>query len=575
MKQYAVVLLYCASLLFPNALNAQSTIDKNLTKIISQIARRTAKKIVEEKNADSALVYAGCLHVAMLWNPKTDGDEFVYEKFCIDNFMDDTSMRMSLCDAISEYSRSIFGHQKVMEYELGTMRDRGGRRQNWFDNAYAQYNPIRYYTDNFYESKLAFAIALNFPYVGWTEKEKANGDYGQWKYYRLGDMFISRQPYEISGDVVEAEYAMRQYILENGSQKSDRFNYLLAFMQAQLKSDNYLKNNFLVRTLDRRYEISVDNIKNMLDNFLKSNEVKQTCKLLQNKLGRNLTEEDIYTVEEDTIKYQYRSVSALTLDMPRILGNAGFSETDIQIMLQNIKIESTTNVGIYYSDILKNGKGYLLVNIDDTGVSPASFRKAIYDFGSLVSVMIANKTLFENDFSVRRGGYFMDDVPNEYFAGGLGIYILEKNNSLSDLRYLNMMLRAGMALTEIYVWEAWYGNTSMTASVLKNEVQRIAKDVWNKYFYGYFGSKDNSIFAVNDAMLMYPLMLPAGVTGNITEMRVRDVILDVAAAVSNDDADVSVFFKKLCDIYGAGKLTPALWFKNISASGTISTAKKK
>ncbi|MDR0619472.1 MAG: hypothetical protein LBG17_06200 [Bacteroidales bacterium] len=561
MKQYVTVLLCCASLLFPDALNAQSTLDKNLTKIISQIARKTAKKIVEEKGADSVLAYSGCLHVAALWNPKIDGDESVYEKFCVDNFVVDTAIRLSLCNAVSEYSRSIFGHQRMMEYELATMRDKGGRRQNWFDNAYAQYNPIRYYADNFYESKLAFAIALNFPYVNRTDKEKAKNNYQQWKYYRLGDMFVSRQPHEIGEDVIDAEYAMRQYVLENGFQKPDRFNYLLAFMQAQMKPDSYLKNNFLVRTLDRRYEISVDDIKNMIGDFLKSEEIKQTCKLLKNELGRNLTEEDIYTEEDDEIKYQYKSVAAFTLDMPRILENAGFFEADIQTMLQNIKIESTTNMGTYYSDILKNGKGYLLVNIDDTGVSPASFRKAIYDFGALVSVMIANKTLFENDFNVRRGGYFMDDVPNEYFAGGLGIYILEKNNSLSDLRYLNMMLKAGMALTEIYIWEAWYGNTSMTASVLKDEVQRIAKEVWNKYFYGYFGSKDNPLFASNDAMLMYPLMLPAAVTGNITEMRVRDVILNASAKASNDDTDLSEFFKKLCDIYSMGKLTPALWFK--------------
>ncbi|MDR2556389.1 MAG: hypothetical protein LBC49_01600 [Bacteroidales bacterium] len=584
MKRYNVILFCCAALLFPNALNlnAQSTIDKNLTKIISQVARRTAKKIVEEKGADSARVYAGCLHTATLWNPKTDGDELEYEKFCIDNFVNDTAMRASLYNAISEYSRSIFGHQKAMEYELLTMRDKGGRGQNWFDNAYMQYSPVRYYTDNFYENKLAFAIALNFPYVDWKEKERVGGSYQQWKYYRLGDMFISRQPYEIGGEVIEAEIAMRRYAFEYDVQKIEGYRYLLAFMQAQLKSDNYLRDNFLVRTLDKKYEISLGDMKKMLEDFLKSKEVKQVCKSLQDKLGRNLTVEDIYTQEEDEVKYPYISSSALTLDMPRLLKNAGFSEFSIETIMQNISIEPTTEAGTCYYDALKNSKGHLLVNIDDTGVSSASFRKAIYDFGSLVSTMIAAGVI--SDGATKRADYFMGNVPNDYFAGGLGIYILEKNNGISPLRNLSMMLRAGMALTEIYIWEAWSGNTSITAAVLKDEAKRIAQDIWNKYFYGYFGAKNNSLLVENNAMFIYPLMLPADAVGNITEVRVRDVIANAAlnagissldsAAVSAADASGTTsstaasdkFFSELYRIYSIGKLTPALWFENAAAS---------
>jgi hypothetical protein len=548
----------------PNILEAQSTIDKNLTKIISQVARRTAKKIVEEKSVDSARVYAGCLHIAALWNPKIDGDEFEYEKFCMDNFVNDTAMRMSLYNTVAEYSRSIFGHQKAMEYELSAVRDRGGRGQNWFDNTYARYNPMRYYVDNFYENKLAFAVALNFPYVNWREKEKANVNYQQWKYYRLGDMFISRQPYEIGGEVIEAEEAMIKYAFEAKAQNAERYRYLLAFMQAQLKSDNYLRDNFLVRTLDKKYEISFDDIKKMLDNFLKSKEIKQVCKLLQDKLGRKLTAEDIYVQEEEDIKYPYISTSALTLDMPDILKNAGFSEVSIQAILPNINIEPTIGVGTFYYDYLKNSKGHLLVNIDDTGISSASFRKAVYDFGSLVSTMIAAGAI--SDTATKRADYFMGNVPNDYFASGLGLYILEKNNNISSLRDLSVMLRAGMALTEIYIWEAWYGNTSMTVDTLRNKSQKIAQNIWNKYFYGYFGSKDNSMLSENNLMFIYPLMLPADAVGSITEIQVKDVISNAAALNTvSDTAASDKFFSELCRIYRAGKLTPALWFKNAAA----------
>jgi hypothetical protein len=240
--------------------------------------------------------------------------------------------------------------------------------------------------------------------------------------------------------------------------------------------------------------------------------------------------------------------------MPRILNNAGFSEADIQTMLQNIIIEPTTAEGVFYCDALKGSKGHLLVNIDDTGVSAASFRKALYDFGSLVSTMIASGAI--SNVETKLSDYFMGSVPNEYFAGGLGIYILEKNNSMSSLRYLSMMLRAGMALTEIYIWEVWYGDISITTAVLRDEAQRIARDVWNKYFYRYFGAKDNYILMENDAMFIYPLMSPASAVGSITEMQVRDVIANVSSDTFGDN-----LFDELCRIYSIGKLTPSLWFK--------------
>jgi hypothetical protein len=91
-------------------------------------------------------------------------------------------------------------------------------------------------------------------------------------------------------------------------------------------------------------------------------------------------------------------------------------------------------------------------------------------------------------------------------------------------------------------------------------VQSIAQDIWNKYFYGYFGAKNNSVLLENSAMFIYPLMLPADAVGSIMEMRVRDVIIGAYSMASDK------FFSELCRIYRAGKLTPALWFKNASAS---------
>ncbi|MDR1973385.1 MAG: hypothetical protein LBQ31_01785 [Bacteroidales bacterium] len=559
------IILFCVTIFGITTLKAQSTIDVNLTKIISQVAQRTAKKIVKEKNADSARIYAGCLHSATLWNPKTDGDEYVYEEFCINNFVNDTTARRLLGESISNYSRSIFGHQKAMEYELLITRDYTLRPLNWFDYTYSQYNPVRFYSDNFYENKLAFAIALNFPYVPWREKEKRGGNLQQWKYYRLGDMFVSRQSYEIAGEAVEAERTMRQYSMEFEmnlsreelilhSKKIERYKYLLEFMKAQLKSDNYLRANFLMRMLDSKYESSLDEMKLTLENFLKGDDVKQTCKLLNKNLNRDLTSEDLYATEKDSVKYPYKNVGILSDDMPKILENAGFSQKDIQTILQNITIEAINGEGTFYYDALPHSKGHLLVNIDDTGVSASSFRIAVHNMGCLIATMIAAGAISSDGDSTfdygrnKLNNYFMGNVPNEFFANGLGMYLLEKNNMLSKLRFLPLMEKAGMALVELYTWEAWYKNTSMTAAELRDEVQKNSEGVWNKYFSKYFNSKDDTRLSANFLMTASPLSLVAYAYGDMTEIKVCDIM-------SKSDNN---FFR----IYGVGKLTPSLWFKN-------------
>ncbi len=555
---------------FIHAAYSQSLIDRNLTKIISQTANSTAKKMIAEMGTDSIRTYRGCRHIASIWNPKIDGDEVLYENFCKGNFLNDTLLRNQLAKSISEYSRSIFGHQAAMEYELVLARDYSGRNTNWFDEAYTSYSPIRYYADNFYENRLAFVIALNFPYIPWREKELLNsGSRQQWNYFRIGDMFISRLPYEMSEPLLEAERALKQYVVENEIKlsreelsrqvrKRERYQYLLDFMKAQLSADNYFRENFLYRTLDKKYEVALKDIKGTLENFLESKETKKACKVLRNELGRDLTVDDLSMTIVDSVPYPYANVTALKNDIPRILENTGFSDDEVLLILKNIEIIVSNDVNSYYYDVLAGSKGHLFVSINDTGISSSSFRTAIYNMGCLIAKMLASGAMWGG---IEKADYFMGNVPNESFAGGLGLYMLEKNNLVSRLRFFSTMQYAGMALTEFYMWEQCYGKSEITATGMRDSLQSISLAVWNKYFAPVFNFKDDARFGVNSSMLLEPLSSIGATFERINEIKVSAAI---SAAVSESDNSLLM---ELYRIYKVGKVTPALWFKNIEGKG--------
>ena len=70
--------------------------------------------------------------------------------------------------------------------------------------------------NDFYSNKIAFAIALNFPYFTLAEKEDLGPKWSrdEWAMARLGDLFIARVPAELEQAVTEATGNSEMYIAE-------------------------------------------------------------------------------------------------------------------------------------------------------------------------------------------------------------------------------------------------------------------------------------------------------------------------------------------------------------------------
>ena len=62
------------------------------------------------------------------------------------------------------------------------------------DEKFGSYSPSSHLSDDLYNNKIAFIIALNFPHLTLEEKEALGTDRKAWAYARLGDMFTERIP---------------------------------------------------------------------------------------------------------------------------------------------------------------------------------------------------------------------------------------------------------------------------------------------------------------------------------------------------------------------------------------------
>jgi len=98
------------------------------------------------------------------------------------------------------YLESLNGHFNKLSLELQENVTLQKGELLPIDAQFAAYNPGAHLANDLYENKIAFIIALNFPYYTTEEKNISGPNWTplQWGYARLGDVFNSRIPSEFN-----------------------------------------------------------------------------------------------------------------------------------------------------------------------------------------------------------------------------------------------------------------------------------------------------------------------------------------------------------------------------------------
>lgn len=164
---------------------------------VSEASVSEAVNAIKSRNdaSNAVLIEKGVKHAASLWRD-SDGSSADFVKFCSENFIADAQQKEASFYRFGEYFESLNGHFNKLTLDLQENVQLKKGEVLPIDAQFAAYNPGAHLINDFYDNKIAFIVALNFPYYTTEEKNEQGPNWTplQWGYARLGDIFSSRIP---------------------------------------------------------------------------------------------------------------------------------------------------------------------------------------------------------------------------------------------------------------------------------------------------------------------------------------------------------------------------------------------
>lgn len=157
------------------------------------VVQSTIDDLTSKAGNQEEMMKKGVRQVAKLWQDK-DGDDEVFKTFCLENYISDPSEKEQVFLKISNYFEGIYGNFNAMTLCLDWNVTIDSGPEHPIDKHFAAYSPSSHLSEDFYNNKIAFIVALNFPELTLKEKETLGKDRLAWAYARLGDIFTQRIP---------------------------------------------------------------------------------------------------------------------------------------------------------------------------------------------------------------------------------------------------------------------------------------------------------------------------------------------------------------------------------------------
>ncbi|MFY9153123.1 MAG: hypothetical protein WAO52_13990 [Prolixibacteraceae bacterium] len=174
----------------------QPVAQKSVTPVQAGISESTIADAVKGISGTNAeMIEKGVKHAASLWR-ESDGTSEDFVKFCSENYISEPAKKEAVFTRFAEYFESLNGHFNKLNLDLQENVQLMKGDVLPIDPLFAAYNPGAHLINDLYDNKIAFIVALNFPYYPTEEKNDlgANWTPTEWGYARLGDMFRSRVP---------------------------------------------------------------------------------------------------------------------------------------------------------------------------------------------------------------------------------------------------------------------------------------------------------------------------------------------------------------------------------------------
>jgi len=361
------------------------------------------------------------------------------------------------------------------------------------------------------------------------------------------------------------------------SESNKRYEMLLASFKANKELDPYTPQlpNALIRNFNGYLEIPQQDVETLFKGLLTSPESKKVAALIQKRLGRKLRPYDIWyngfkakpdISEEELNKItskKYPNAKALETDLPEILKKLGWPTDKAAEIASLVKVDPARGSGHATGAVMRKDYSHLRTRIAPTGMDYKGYNIAVHEFGHNTEETI---TLNDVDY------WMLSGVPNTAFTEAVAFMFqkrdlellgftnsntdADKNLALDDFWSCYEIM--GVALLDIATWEWMYAHPDATAQELKEAVLSKSKEIWNRYYSGVLGGKDETILAIYSHMIDAPLYLSNYPIGHLISFQVEGRM--------NGKFNVD----EIQRMYTQGRIIPQLWMNN-SVGVDIST----
>lgn len=656
MKNFFIIILPAIFMLACQP-QAQRTAD-DISPVEKPIIEKLIGQLMEKHGADLQFrIERGVGQAASLWRT-SDGSVEDFEAFVLENFISNQTELNLIFDRLANNFEYLYGYMNRISLELNRQihEERGPIHK--IDQLFGAYSPTAHIHDDFYKNKIAFIVALNFPYYTLEEKNELGGDWDarQWGFARLGEVFTARVPPRLLQEMSQVYSAGRLYISEynifagqllnnegqrpfpegmkllahwnvrdeiksnysqpDGLQKQEmlynvmlriinqdiprqvinnpgyqwnpftnelfiegqpvagepenlkRYEVLLANFNTLQKVDPYYPNldTYIKRRFDADMEISLEEVEGLFREYAASPLLREVAKTVSQRLGRPLRPFDLWydgfkarsSISEAELngitKRLYPNAMAMQKDLPRILRQLGFNNTDATFIGSKIHVDPARGSGHAWRASMRQMPSHLRTRIGPDGMDYKGYNIAIHELGHNVEQTISVQMV---------DNYFVNGIPNTAFTEALAFMFqardleflgIKQNDPLKqhldvlDVFWNNYEMM-GVSLVDMAVWKWLYDNPKANAEQLKEAVISIAKQVWNEYYADVFGETDIPLLAIYSHMIQSPLYLMNYPYGRLIMFQLEDYYRNKS------------FANETLRIFSLGKLTPRHWMQ--------------
>jgi hypothetical protein len=323
----------------------------------------------------------------------------------------------------------------------------------------------------------------------------------------------------------------------------------------------------LTRAFDATMEVPQKDVEALFVGLLSSPRVKEVAAFIASRLGRELEPFDIWYngfnggegIPEEQLtaltSRKYPDAAALENDLPNILVKLGWNPEKAREITSLITVDASRGAGHAWGAAMRNDLSRLRTRIGEGGMDYKGYNIAVHEFGHNVE-----QTITMNDVDY----YLLNGVPNTSFTEALAFLFQKRDLELLGLKDSNpdeahwLALSSfwsayeimGVSLVDIQVWEWLYAHPEATAVQLKEAVIAITGEVWNSYYAGVLGGKDETLLGIYSHMIDYPLYLPNYPMGHLIDFQIEQQVKGKKLAEEIDR------------MYTQGSIIPQLWMQH-------------